>query len=77
MKIFVSTFISNLTCFLIAHRERVNENSSIQKNWIKEQKRERQWINDNETREANEYAEQTDNLTRMRGMLEDEMTMKK
>ena len=77
VKIFVSIFTLMLICFAIAHRERMNQNTSIQKEWIKEQKREHQWNNDNENRENSEYAEQTDNLTRMRGMLEDEMTMKK
>jgi len=62
---------------ITAFRNRKQQDASIQKEWIKEQKREHQWINDNEKREEKEYAEQTENLTRMRGMLEDEMTMKK
>lgn len=77
-KILVSIlFQAFIFQFNLAHRTRMQDNASIQKEWIKEQKREHQWINDNEKREAGEYSEQTDNLTRMRGMLEDEMTMKK
>lgn len=49
----------------------------MQKDWIKQQKREHQWIAENEARENKEYADQTEAMTRMRGMLEDEMTMKK
>lgn len=49
----------------------------MQKDWIKQQKREHQWIAENEARENKEYADQTDAVTRMRGMLEDDMTMKK
>jgi hypothetical protein len=52
-------------------------NAGIQKDWIKEQTREHQWLNDNEKREQTEYAAQTESITRMRGMLEDEATMKK
>lgn len=52
-------------------------NASIQKDWIKEQVREHQWLNDNNKREESEYAAQTEAITRMRGMLEDESTMKK
>jgi len=52
-------------------------NASIQKDWIKEQTREHNWLKDNENRETKEYSEQTEAITRMRGMLEDEATMKK
>lgn len=52
-------------------------NAGLQKDWIKEQVREHQWIADNENRENSEYSSQTDAITRMRGMLEDEATMKK
>ena len=53
------------------------ENQTIQKQWISEQRNEHEANAENEAREAREYANQTDNITRMRGMLEDEMTMKK
>ena len=49
----------------------------IQKDWIKEQTREHNWLKDNENRETKEYSEQTEAITTMRGMLEDEATMKK
>ena len=52
-------------------------NASLQKEWVKEQTREHEWNADNERREESEYSKQTDNITRMRGMLEDEATAKK
>lgn len=55
----------------------MTQNQQMQKDWIKQQKREHQWIAENEARENKEYADQTEAMTRMRGMLEDEMTMKK
>ena len=72
-----SFFINRSLLLSIAYRARVQEFQSIQKEWIKEQSREHEFENNRSNREESEYAEQTDNITRMRGMLEDEMTMKK
>ena len=77
------TWVSITACSLltnisiIAYRVRQGQHQTLQKEWIKEQKRENQWIQQNNEREEKEYAEQTDNLTRMRGMLEDDMADKK
>lgn len=49
----------------------------MQRDWINQQKREHQWDRENEVRENKEYAEQTEAMTRMRGMLEDDMSGKK
>jgi hypothetical protein len=61
----------------IAYRLRKQNDQQIQRDWIKQQKREHQWNDENETRENKEYADQTEAMTRMRGMLEDEMSSKK
>jgi len=55
----------------------VQTNSSLQKEWIKEQKREHQWDAENLKSEESAYAAQTDVITRARGMMEDDMSMKK
>jgi hypothetical protein len=44
---------------------------------VKEQKREHQWEVENVAREESEYAAQTDAITRARGMMEDDVTMRK
>jgi hypothetical protein len=61
----------------LAYRSRQQTHQSIQKEWVKEQTREHELNNDNDNNEESEYANQTDNMTRMRGMLEDDMTAKK
>lgn len=55
----------------------MNQNAALQKEWVKQQKREHQLNNHNEMIEEKEYAEQTETINRMRGMLEDEATIKK
>lgn len=50
-------------------------NAGLQKEWIKEQKREHQWEAENLKQEASEYAAQTDAITRARGMMEDDKSM--
>jgi len=49
----------------------------MQKEWIREQKRELSYHNQREAQEESEYATQTDNITRMRGMMEDDATVRK
>jgi len=44
---------------------------------VKQQKREHELSNHNDKIEEKEYSEQTEMINRMRGMLEDEATMKK
>lgn len=60
-----------------AYRNRQVNHASIQKEWVKQQKREHEWNASNEAKEESEWAAQTESITRMRGMLEDEATMKK
>ena len=52
-------------------------NAALQKEWVKEQKREHQWEAENVKQEESEYAAQTDAITRARGMMEDDITMRK
>ena len=61
----------------LAYRSRQQTHQSIQKEWVKEQVREKELNQENEVTEESEYATQTENMTRMRGMLEDDMTAKK
>ena len=49
----------------------------MQKEWVKEQTREHNWEADNRAQEDSDYAQQTQSITAMRGMLEDEATRKK
>jgi hypothetical protein len=49
----------------------------MQKDWVKQQVREHDWNKSNEQKEEADYAEQSENIVRMRGMLEDEATLKK
>ena len=56
---------------------RIKQHQNLQKEWIKEQKREHEWTRQNDSKEESEYAAQTEAITRMRGMLEDDMTAKK
>jgi len=53
------------------------QNMATQKEWIEQQKREHRDQADRDRNEEQAYAQQTDAITRMRGMLEDEATMKK
>jgi hypothetical protein len=50
-------------------------NAGLQKEWIKEQKREHQWEAENLKQESSEYAAQTEAITRARGMMEDDKSM--
>lgn len=49
----------------------------MQKEWVQEQISEKEGISDSLKTEEQMYAEQTEAITRMRGLLEDEMTAKK
>lgn len=53
------------------------QNRETQKEWIEQQKREHREEKDRNCEEEKAYADQTEAITRMRGMLEDEATMKK
>ena len=55
----------------------MNLNNSIQKEWVHEQISEKEGINQSLKDEEHAYAQQTEAITRMRGLLEDEMTDKK
>ena len=80
MKILVSKWLDLVLHFIetiIDYRSRVQGNASLQKEWIKEQKREHQWEAENLKAEESAYAAQTEAITRARGMMEDDMTMKK
>ena len=50
---------------------------NTQKDWIEQQKREHAQAKFQEDEEERAYAQQTDVLNRMRGMLEDENTQKR
>jgi len=52
-------------------------NASNQRDWIEQQKREHKFNADQERQDEAAYAQQTDNINRMRGMLDDEMTQKR
>ena len=49
----------------------------MQKEWIQEQKRELAYQNQRNAQEESEYAAQTEYITRMRGMMEDDATARK
>ena len=59
------------------YADRMSYNASTQKDWVNQQLREKQMMAYIERQEEEAYAEQTDTLNRMRGMLEDEMTQKR
>ena len=48
-----------------------------QKDWVEQQKREKEEKKESEKSEESAYAKQTLDVTRMRGMLEDESTAKR
>ncbi|CDW72971.1 UNKNOWN [Stylonychia lemnae] len=76
----VPKFVSGLRQFDgedIHYAERMKENADRQRQFIEEQKREKGYLTHMEKEEDRGYAEQTDNLNRMRGMLEDEMSSKR
>ena len=78
VKIYVSSFSYCLIpiIFIVFHKRKA-EDAATQKNWADSQKRE---MNEERSRQAAEdsnYAAQTDAITRMRGLLEDEATAKK
>ena len=68
---------SNPTFFHSDYRNRINLNNSIQKDWVHEQVAEKESISQSLKDEEAAYAQQTEAITRMRGVLEDEMTQKK
>lgn len=51
-------------------------NAQNQREWIEQQKREHKFNQDHERADEAAYAAQTDAITRMRGMLEDEQNTK-
>jgi hypothetical protein len=53
------------------------DDAATQKTWVQTQKREMAEENARNKQEEADYAAQTDAITRMRGMLEDEATLKK
>ena len=61
----------------IDYRTRINMNNAMQKEWIQEQKREKSYQQQRDAQEESEYATQTENITRMRGMMEDDATARK
>lgn len=70
-------YLMNFFRTILDYRNRINENARIQKQWVKEQTAEKEAIANNNTVEDAQYAAQTEAITRMRGLLEDEMTSKK
>ena len=70
-------YLMNFFRTILDYRNRINENARIQKQWVKEQKDEKEQINNHLANEEAQYAAQTEAMTRMRGLLEDEMTMRK
>ena len=61
----------------IDYRNRQQLNNQVQKEWVSQQTSEKDGIAQSLKSEEHMYAEQTDAITRMRGILEDEMTDKK
>jgi hypothetical protein len=59
------------------HQARKQDDAATQKMWVQTQKREMAEENARNKQEEADYAAQTDAVTRMRGMLEDEATLKK
>ncbi len=68
---------SKIDWFRLDYRERQQQFASVQKQWIKEQVREHQTQDRFNKDEDQNYADQTHAITRMRGMLEDDNTMRK
>ena len=68
---------SHKSYFSIDYRNRINLNNSVQKEWVHQQVSEKESIKQSLTDEEAMYAQQTEAITRMRGLLEDEMTDKK
>ncbi len=61
----------------VDYRNRQIQNAKLQAEWVAQQNAEKEAIADHNKGEDAQYAAQTNDITRMRGMLEDEMTMKK
>ena len=55
----------------------MQKNAELQKEWANQQVREHKAAQHNEKEEEAAYAQQTDAILRMRGMLEDEMNAKR
>ena len=62
---------------LLVYWDRMQKNAELQKEWANQQVREHKAACQNEREEEAAYAAQTDAITRMRGMLEDEMNAKR
>lgn len=73
----VRQLILSIFVNFLDYRTRIDTNNQMQKEWIREQKRELSYHNQREAQEESEYATQTDNITRMRGMMEDDATVRK
>ena len=56
------------------YHDRMALNAKNQRDWIEQQKREHRHQADADAADEAAYAQQTETTTRMRGMLEDEMT---
>jgi hypothetical protein len=61
----------------LLYNERMKRNAQNQRDWADQQKREHQHAKAQEDEDERQYALQTEAITRMRGMLEDEATQKK
>ena len=59
------------------YRDRINTHAALQKQWVKEQTREHEQDAANTAQEESHYSQQTEAITWMRGILEDENTMMK
>ena len=64
-------------CYILVYHERMALNAKNQREWADQQKREMDQAREQQRQEDRAYAAQTDAITRMRGMLEDENTQKR
>lgn len=72
----MKTFQKRLTYSLVYH-QRMEVNAQNQKDWADQQAREKRFIAEQNRLEEEAFAQQTEAITRMRGMLEDENTQKR
>merc|ERR1712083_466043 len=61
----------------LLYNDRMKRNAQNQKDWADQQMREKRQAKAQEDEDERQYAAQTDAITRMRGMLEDEASQKK
>lgn len=59
------------------YHQRMMVNAMNQKDWADQQMREKNFIDSQNRAEEHAYAQQTEAITRMRGIMEDENTMKR